>query len=137
MVSYEAHRNRAFFRPRATAAVLKRVPSLQVTADFSHFVVVCERLLDQDEDNKERLRTIIPGVTHIHASIGTTQSSQCPEPTNDVFKEERRFFEDSWKQIIQSIVQQRSSPVTFVPEYGEGRRLQTLFETFAQEATSS
>ncbi|OGM49405.1 hypothetical protein ABOM_003519 [Aspergillus bombycis] len=156
MVSHETHRNRAFFSPYSTAAVLKRVPSLQVTADFSHFVVVCERLLDQGEEDKELLRTIIPRVTHIHARIGTTQSSQCPDPTNDVFTEERRFFENSWKQIIQSIAQQRSSPVTFVPEYGpfpyhpfgaaasysdvadsEGRRLQTLFETFAQEATSS
>ncbi|GAB1192969.1 hypothetical protein APSETT444_002170 [Aspergillus pseudonomiae] len=93
-------------------------PSLQVTADFSHFVVVCERLLDQGEEDKELLRTIIPRVTHIHARIGTTQSSQCPDPTNDVFTEERRFFENSWKQIIQSIVRQTSSPVTFVPEYG-------------------
>ncbi|RAQ52241.1 hypothetical protein AFGD_008724 [Aspergillus flavus] len=106
-------------------------------------------------------------MTRIHARIGTTQSSQCPEPTTDVFKEERRFFEDSWKQIIQSIVQQRSSPITFVPEDGygspnhqialapfpyhpfgaaasysdvadsEGHRLQTLWETFAQEASSS
>ncbi|KAB8225607.1 hypothetical protein BDV33DRAFT_198517 [Aspergillus novoparasiticus] len=97
MVSYEAHRNRAFFRPYATAAVLKRVPSLQVTADFSHFVVVCERLLDQDEDNKERLHTIIPGVTHIHTRIRIAQPSQCPEPPDDLFEEKRRFFDDSWK----------------------------------------
>ncbi|BAE61455.1 unnamed protein product [Aspergillus oryzae RIB40] len=111
---------------------------------------------DQDEVDKELLRTFIPRVTRIHARIRTTQSSQCPEPTNDVFKEERRFFEDSWKQIIQSIVQQRSSPITFVPEDGsfpyhpfgaaasysdvadsEGHRLRTLWETFAQEASSS
>lgn len=38
--------------------------SLRVTADFSHFVVVCERLLDQGEEDKELLRTIIPHVSH-------------------------------------------------------------------------
>ncbi|EIT77242.1 hypothetical protein Ao3042_06703 [Aspergillus oryzae 3.042] len=95
---------------------------------------------DQDEVDKELLRTFIPRVTRIHARIRTTQSSQCPEPTNDVFKEEKR----------------RSSPITFVPEDGpfpyhpfgaaasysdvadsEGHRLQTLWETFAQEASSS
>lgn len=51
------------FSPYATAAVLKWVPSLYVTADFSHFVVVCERLLDQDEVDKELLRPFIPRVS--------------------------------------------------------------------------
>ncbi|KAB8233576.1 hypothetical protein BDV23DRAFT_174494 [Aspergillus alliaceus] len=156
LVSHETHRNRAFFNPYNTAQVLKRIPTLQVTADFSHFVVVCERLLDQGEEDKELLRTIIPRVTHIHARIGTTQSSQCPDPTHPMFTVERKFFEDSWKQIIGSIASKRSSPVTFVPEYGpfpyhpfgaaasfsdvadsEGQRLQVLFESFAKSTGAS
>ncbi|KAE8322202.1 hypothetical protein BDV39DRAFT_196972 [Aspergillus sergii] len=99
MVSHEMHKNRAFFTLHATAA----------------------RLLDQGDDDKDLLRTIIPR-----------------------------------KQAIQSIIHRRSSPITFVLEYGpfpyhpfgaaarfsdvadsEGRRLQTLFETFAYEASSS
>ncbi|KAH8432844.1 sugar phosphate isomerase/epimerase family protein [Aspergillus melleus] len=175
-VCHETHRNRAFFSPYTTAKVLKRVPSLRVTADFSHFVVVCERLLDQGEEDKELLHTIIPHVSHqklrdeadiwkadyfkvnhIHARMGTTQSSQCPEPTNPIFKDERRFFEDSWKQIIEAFATGtfKSEPITFVPEYGpfpyhpfgaasdfsdvadrEASRLHPLFEEWAKAAVA-
>ncbi|KAK6820344.1 hypothetical protein RU639_007515 [Aspergillus parasiticus] len=83
--------------PYVTATVLERVPSLQVTRDFSHFVVVCERLLDQGVEARELLRTIIPRVTHIHTRIRIAQPSQCPEPPNDLFEEKPRFFDDSWK----------------------------------------
>lgn len=90
--------------------------SLRVTADISHFVVVSERLLDEGEGDRELLRTIIPHVGHIHARIGTTQASQCPDPTNEVFTAEREFFERIWKQIIEATA--KSHPITFVPEYG-------------------
>lgn len=116
-VSHETHRNTALFNPYSTAAVLRRVPNLRITADFSHWVVVCERLLDTHEEDKQMLSAVIPHVTHIHARMGTTQSSQCPDPTHEVFKEERRFFETVWKQIIDATAT-ASEPITFVPEYG-------------------
>jgi hypothetical protein len=56
-------------------------------------------------------------VTHIHARIGTTQSSQCPEPEDPVFKEERQFFEKLWLRIIKARSRD-SDVITFVPEYG-------------------
>jgi hypothetical protein len=42
--------------------------SLRITADFSHFVVACERVLDVGEEDKELLRTIIPRVGHMRDS---------------------------------------------------------------------
>lgn len=56
-------------------------------------------------------------VAHIHARIGTTQASQCPDPTNSVFDLERQFFETIWKQVITQF--DKSEPITFVPEYGQ------------------
>ncbi|KAJ5161591.1 hypothetical protein N7492_006983 [Penicillium capsulatum] len=150
-VHHETHRNRAFYSPYLTAQVLGRVPKLRVTADISHFVVVSERLLDEGPGDRELLNAIIPHVGHIHARIGTTQSSQCPDPTHEVFTAEREFFERVWKQIIE--VTAKSEPITFVPEYGpfpyhpfgsatsfsdvadsEGSRLQVLFEKWANSA---
>lgn len=57
---------------------------------------------------------------HIHARIGTTQASQCPEPLNPVFQEERLCMERIWTKIIQSRFKQDGpdSVITFVPEYG-------------------
>lgn len=58
-------------------------------------------------------------VHHIHARIGTTQASQCPEPLNTAFAAEREFFEGFWIDIIKA--KQREDPrcrITWVPEYG-------------------
>lgn len=58
-------------------------------------------------------------VHHIHARIGTTQASQCPEPLNTAFAAEREFFEGLWIDIIKA--KQREDPrcrITWVPEYG-------------------
>jgi hypothetical protein len=51
--------------------------------------------------------------------MGTTQSSQCPEPLNPVFAAERQFFENFWLRIIK--LRQQTDPdcvITWVPEYG-------------------
>ncbi|KAJ4128209.1 hypothetical protein NW768_008496 [Fusarium equiseti] len=148
LVSHETHRNRSLYSPYAAKYILKRVPKLRVTADISHWVVVCERLLDLGEEDKEILD--LTQVTHIHARIGTTQSSQCPEPENSIFKYEREFFERFWLRVVQARSQD-SDVITFVPEYGpypyhpygsvrshgevadsEGRRLQELFDNSLQ-----
>ncbi|RKU47937.1 hypothetical protein DL546_009416 [Coniochaeta pulveracea] len=146
-VCHETHRVRALYNPFVTAEVVRRVPGLRINADFSHFVVVCESLFAAEEDYNY-LRTIIPHVHHIHCRVGTTESSQCPDPTNPFFANERRFLEEVWKEIIEA--RSGSGSITFVPEYGpypyhpfgssrdfsevadfEGTRLQSLFEEFA------
>lgn len=82
-VCHETHRNRSLFNPYVTDYVLQRVPQyvflsilvrqkktssnivyrLQITADISHWVVVCERLLDQGEEDQEILTRTIPHVS--------------------------------------------------------------------------
>jgi hypothetical protein len=51
--------------------------------------------------------------------MGTTQASQCPEPLNQAFAEERAFFEKFWLDIVKHKQQTDSNGrLTFVPEYG-------------------
>ncbi|KAF2962693.1 hypothetical protein GQX73_g10880 [Xylaria multiplex] len=119
LVCHETHRNRALYTPYATDYVLRRVPQLKITADFSHWVVVGERLLDQAEEDREILDRVIPHVHHIHTRIGTTQSSQCPAPLDPAFTAEREFFENIWVRIVKYRVEKDPNAViTFVPEYG-------------------
>ncbi|KUM62894.1 hypothetical protein ACN42_g4207 [Penicillium freii] len=150
-VYHETHRNRSLFTPYATRRILEAVPELRITADFSHWMVGCERVLDLSEGDKDMMDAIIPHVYHIHARIGTTQASQCPEPTNPIFREEKECFERIWKDVIRSRVRDGATKrIVFVPEYGpfpyhpigsakthsqvadeEGQRLQVLFNDFA------
>lgn len=52
--------------------------------------------------------------------MGTTQGSQCPDPTHEVYTPERNFFEKFWKRCIEAHVRNYGpdEPITFVPEYG-------------------
>ncbi|KAF9884413.1 hypothetical protein FE257_001813 [Aspergillus nanangensis] len=123
-VCHETHRNRSLFNPYATDYILQHVPDLRITADISHWVVVCERLLDQGEEDREILTRLIPHVGHIHARTGTTQSSQCPDPLHPAFASEREFFERLWSRIIAH--QYKTNPnarITWVPEYGSWTEL--------------
>ncbi|TDZ32969.1 hypothetical protein C8035_v006123 [Colletotrichum spinosum] len=119
-VVHETHRNRSLFHPYIAKYVLDRVPNLRITADISHWVVVGERLLDVSVEDRELLESVIPRVHHIHARIGTTQSSQCPDPSNPIYNDEREFFEKLWVKIVQNAVKTRGDDfqVTFTPEYG-------------------
>ncbi|KAL3456782.1 hypothetical protein BJX64DRAFT_281119 [Aspergillus heterothallicus] len=119
IVTHETHRNRSLFNPYAADHILQQVPELKITADISHWVVVSERLLDQGEEDKAILTRMIPRVGHLHARIGTTQSSQCPEPLNPIFTAEREFFDKLWVRIVKH--RQETDPestLTWVPEYG-------------------
>ncbi|KAJ5679050.1 hypothetical protein N7462_007294 [Penicillium macrosclerotiorum] len=157
-IYHETHRNRSLFTPYTTQCILEAVPQLRITADFSHWMVGLERLLDIGEGDRAMIDAIIPHVSHIHARIGTTQASQCPEPLNPVFEQERECFERIWTKIIHSQFQQNgpNANITFVPEYGpfpyhpigsaqhhgeladdEGKRLQALFETVASGLTTA
>ncbi|KAF3003861.1 hypothetical protein E8E14_006086 [Neopestalotiopsis sp. 37M] len=118
-VCHETHRNTSLYSPQATDYILSRVPNLRITADISHWVVGSERLLDANEEDRALLERVYPHVDHIHCRIGTTQASQCPDPTNPVFKEEREFFERAWLRILELRLQANNlETVTFVPEYG-------------------
>nr|XP_019011452.1 uncharacterized protein I206_03552 [Kwoniella pini CBS 10737]OCF50233.1 hypothetical protein I206_03552 [Kwoniella pini CBS 10737] len=152
-VCHETHRNRSLFHPYIAAEILRAVPEIRITADISHWTCVCERLLDISPEDGDVLNQVIPHVQHIHARIGTTQSSQCPDPTDPGYTKERVFFENTWKEVIRSVAAKGERDwVTIVPEYGaypymplhhatnfsdlanqEFRRLKPIFDQFTDE----
>jgi len=44
--SFETHRARSLYSPWVTLDLIRQVPGLRFTSDISHWVVVCERLLE-------------------------------------------------------------------------------------------
>jgi hypothetical protein len=113
-VAHETHRTRTTFSPMATLDMVHTFPSLKLTADFSHWCCVCESLL---EDQAESIAEIILHVLHIHGRVGYRQGPQVPDPAAPEYAQELAAHEAWWKAICRELWK-KSTPVTFVPEYG-------------------
>lgn len=123
LVTHETHRGRLFFNPRDTVALVNEHQGLSLCADLSHWVVVCERLL---EDQGAALAAITPRVRHIHARVGHAQGPQVNDPRAPEWAGELAAHERWWSAIWQA---QQSAGVplsTLTPEFGPPPYLNTL-----------
>lgn len=93
--------------------MIKHFPSLRLTADYSHFMLVCERLLDHPKDD-ERFRLFASRVDHLHARVGSAQHPQVDDPTES--KPESEQLQKWWEMIWDA--QQERAWITVTPEYG-------------------
>ncbi|CAF1290447.1 unnamed protein product [Adineta ricciae] len=111
--SHETHRTRVLYNPFITAHLIKRFPNLRITADYSHFVLVCERLLNHATDD-ERFRLFASRVDHLHARVGTAEHPQISNPRESPIECEQmqRWWEMIWD------AQKDREWITLVPEYG-------------------
>jgi len=123
IASFETHRSRSFFNPWTTRDILRQLPALKLTCDFSHWCVVCERLMDTE-----------PGVIalcagrahHIHARVGYDQGAQVPHPAAPEYREALEAHERWWAQIWRSQVERGFSASTMTPEFGPDGYLHCL-----------
>jgi sugar phosphate isomerase/epimerase len=112
-LSFETHRSRPTFTPWATAALLRELPALRLTCDFSHWCVVCERL----PDDEVTLALAIQHARHMHARVGYAQGPQVPDPRAPEYEAELVAHE-SWWQRIALAVAARGELITVTPEFG-------------------
>lgn len=114
-VAHETHRGRPLVTPWATSAILAEVPELALCCDFSHWVLVAERIL---EDQEERIAEAASRCLHVHARLGTDQAPQVltpGDPANDTF---RTTFE-RWWLMVWAVQEARGLEVaTATPEFG-------------------
>jgi hypothetical protein len=125
-INHETHRGRAFFNPWSTAAVLKEFPELHLTADFSHFVCVCERLLSADPALASALEICISRTRHIHGRVGYEEGPQVSDPRAPEWAAQVEAHEAWWKAIARAQLAAGAKYVTFNPEFGPPNYMQTL-----------
>lgn len=116
LISHETHRSRIFYSPWTTLELSKAFPTLLLTIDFSHWVVVTERLLDHFSD-KDWLASLVERVSHIHARVGSAQSSQITHPNDAIWWKEVERFDSLWLECCRSMKDRGISPSACV-EYG-------------------
>ena len=119
--SFETHRSRSFFNPWTTRDILQQLPELKLTCDFSHWCVVCERLIDTEP---EILTLCAERAHHIHARVGYDQGPQVPHPAAPEFRAALEVHERWWTQIWQSQSARGFTASTMTPEFGPDGYLQ-------------
>ncbi len=122
-VCHETHRGRLLYTPWDTAFYLRQFPELKITADYSHWVNVCERLPD---DQAEALTLANERTIHIHGRVGYPEGPQVPHPAAPEYATESGWHEAHWQQIKAIHQQRKEDWLTFTPEYGPPGYLHTL-----------
>jgi len=121
-VSFETHRSRSFFNPWTTRDILEELPELKLTCDFSHWCVVCERLIDTEP---EILKLCAARAHHVHARVGYDQGPQVPHPAAPLYGEALAAHERWWAQIWESQLRRGCKATTMTPEFGPDGYLQS------------
>ena len=95
-ISFETHRSRSFFNPWVTQRIVEQVPECLLTVDFSHWCVVCERLMDTELDV---IHALADRVQHIHARVGYDQGPQVPHPAAPEYEYALRAHQGWWEIV--------------------------------------
>ncbi len=120
---YETHRSRTLFNPWVTQRIVEALPEIKLTADFSHWCVVCERLVDTEFDV---ITAIAPNIHHIHARVGYDQGPQVPHPAAPEYAEALAAHQ-RWWEVIWCAQQSRGYTLTtMTPEFGPDGYLHRL-----------
>ncbi|HEX4265599.1 MAG TPA: TIM barrel protein [Verrucomicrobiae bacterium] len=123
IASFETHRSRSFFNPWVTRDILRQLPALKLTCDFSHWCVVCERLIDTEPDV---IALCAERAHHVHARVGYDQGAQVPHPAAPEHREALEAHERWWAQIWRSQIMRGLSVSTMTPEFGPDGYLHCL-----------
>jgi len=122
-IVHETHRQRYFGNPWATRPILERYPDLKLTGDFSHWVCVAERLL---QDCGSIIQLAAQHCYHLHARVGYEEGPQVPEPRAPEWAEHLAAHENWWDIVWASQRQRGLAVSTLTPEFGPTPYMHTL-----------
>jgi hypothetical protein len=130
-ICHETHRLRYFGNPWTTRPILELFPDLKLTCDFSHWVCVAERLL---EDCGEIIQLAADHCHHLHARVGHEEGPQVSDPRAPEWARHLAAHEAWWDTIWISQKQRGHAITSLVPEFGPAPYQQLLPYTQAPVA---
>ena len=122
-ISFETHRSRSLFNPWITRDLLTEFPEMKLTCDFSHWCVVCERLIDSEWTI---IKQCAQRAMHIHCRVGYAQHAQVSDPRALEYTDALAAHERWWDLIWQAQKERQMSQVTMNPEFLWDGYMQTL-----------
>jgi hypothetical protein len=114
-IAHETHRGRILFNPWTTSRLLTRFPDLKLCCDFSHWVCVCERLI---EDQIGIIRQCADHCLHLHARVGYEQGPQVPDPRAPEYQRHLEAHEAWWRLVWEAQAKRGFRVSTLTPEFG-------------------
>jgi sugar phosphate isomerase/epimerase len=114
-IIHETHRGRFLFHGPTSLPYLEKYPNLKLNADFSHWCVVSESLLENQEDC---LDLAIARTEHIHARVGYDQGPQVNDPRAPEWKETFERHLSWWDRIIEHHKNVNRQYFNITPEFG-------------------
>ena len=103
------------FHAATLVPYVEKFPELELVGDFSHFCVVSESLL---QNQQEILNKIKPHVSHIHARIGYSQGPQVNDPFAPEWANHMQIFDGWWNEIINLKKDAGWQEFNITPEFG-------------------
>jgi hypothetical protein len=122
-VAHETHRGRILFNPWITDRMLARFSRLKLCCDFSHWVCVAERLID---DQIDIIRRSAAACIHLHARVGYEQGPQVPDPRAPEHAPHLAAHERWWRMVWAAQRKRGDKVSTLTPEFGPPAYLHTL-----------
>jgi sugar phosphate isomerase/epimerase len=113
-ISFETHRSRSLYNPWTTRDLLNQFPAMKITCDFSHWCVVCERLLDTEWPI---LELCAERAHHVQCRVGYAQHAQVADPRAPESQEALEAHERWWSLIWQQQQQRGMAKTTMMPEF--------------------
>jgi len=121
-IYHETHRGRFSYNLPDTKKYIQAIPDLKMTLDISHWMVVHESLL-QNQDVE--LEEVLDRSHHIHARVGHAESPQVNDPEAPEWKKAVDRHMDIWEKVIRE--KWKSQDVyTITTEFGPADYMPTL-----------
>jgi sugar phosphate isomerase/epimerase len=119
----ETHRGRPTYSAIETRRYLEALPALRLTADFSHWMVVHESDLADQQTNIE---LAISRADYIHARVGYAEGPQIPDPRDPEWQGAVARHLQLWQQIIDHRRSNGKEALSITPEFGPPGYMHTM-----------
>lgn len=114
-IRYETHRGRPTFSLAGTLDLLREIPSMTLTADVSHWMVVHESDL---RDRDEQLDVALARTRHLHARVGHEEGPQVPDPRDPAWQSHLERHLELWQRVVDHHARAALERVTITTEFG-------------------
>lgn len=122
-IAHETHRGRILYNPWITEHILRQFPQLNLSCDFSHWVLVCERLMESETGIIEQCAD---HCIHIHARVGYEEGPQVPDPRAPEYERHVLAHERWWSIVWDAQDRRGLTESTLTPEFGAPDYLHTM-----------